>query len=126
MAAPDITTELQQLREQFGLNPMSFFWILGESANENLDFRKANDRWAFIKDEPWHSLDLRKFQLWAISDNGDLLWWNGEEQTIAMRPRDMRFMSVAARPSRFIGALASGKTTFAYFPASLSRISDGV
>jgi hypothetical protein len=124
MNAPDMSTELQLLHKQFGSHPMSFFWILGESANENLDFKKQNDRWAYIKDESWHSLDLTKFQLWAISDNGDLLWWNGDEQTIAMRPRDMRFISLATRPSRFIGALASGKTTFAYFPSNFSGNSD--
>ena len=73
MEPMDIKREIESLLREFGTNPLGFFWILHDSENQNLDFEKQNDQWAVVKAEAWHSLDLAKYQLWAISDNGDLL-----------------------------------------------------
>ena len=117
MTQAEIQQELAGLIKEFDLNPLHFFWILHDSDNENLDFRNKNIEWAFVKSESWHNLDLADYQLWAISDNGDLLWWNGE-QTVAMRPRDQEFISTPARPSQFVRLLASGRA-YSYFPKEL-------
>jgi hypothetical protein len=117
MPAPDIRRELAAVIESFGANPLRFFWILHDSENPNLDFRSRNAAWADLKDETWHSLHLRDYQLWAISDNGDLLWWNGE-QTVVMRPRDSEFISMAISPVQFMRLLVSGKLR-GYFPEGL-------
>jgi len=117
MKTGDIQVELKLIIQQFGQNPLGFFWILHKSENENLDFEKMNERWAFIKNESWHSLNMASYALWAISDNGDLLWWNSE-QTVAMRPRDYEFISLAVAPSQFIRLLASG-VTHSFFPKDL-------
>jgi hypothetical protein len=113
----DIKQEINGIIKEFGGNPFGFFWILHDSPNENVDFAIQNKKWAIIKSDTWHSLDLNEYQLWAISDNGDLLWWNGN-QVIAMAPRDMEFLSAHIRPSQFIRLLQVGKR-FALFPDDL-------
>jgi hypothetical protein len=117
MSEMEIKREIDVLIEEFGTNPLGFFWILHDSPNENVDFATQNKKFAIIKSDTWHSLDLAEYQLWAISDNGDLLWWNGN-QVIAMAPRDREFSSAHIRPSQFIRLLKSGKT-FALFPDDL-------
>ncbi|WP_154662548.1 hypothetical protein [Solimonas flava] len=117
MKAEAIKAEAASVIRQFGANPLGFFWVLHDSENENLDFEKQNERWAFVKSESWHSLNMAAYSLWAISDNGDLLWWNGE-QTVAMRPRDYEFISRAVAPSQFIRLLVSG-VEHSFFPKDL-------
>jgi hypothetical protein len=117
MIPNQVQKEIDTLIEEFGENPMQFFWILHESPNENLDFQKQNEVWALIKAETWHSLDLSHYWLWAISDNGDLLWWNGD-RTIAMHPRDGDFISEPGSPSQFIRLLVSGRSC-SFFPDDL-------
>lgn len=46
--------------------------------------------------------------LWSISDNGDLLWWNGE-QTIAMNPRDGTYLSEPVSQRGFIRLVGLNK-----------------
>jgi hypothetical protein len=115
----DVKHEIEALIAEFGGNPFGFLWVLRDSENENLDFAKQNERWAFIKTESWHSLDLADYQLWAVSDNGDLIWWNGD-RVIAMAPRDREFVSTPVRPSQFLRLLKSGKN-FTIFPEDLLK-----
>ena len=117
MSEMHIKREIDVLIEEFGTNPLGFFWILHDSRNENVDFATQNKKCAIIKYETWHSLDLAEYQLWAISDNGDLLWWNGN-QVVVMAPRDRAFVSTPMRPSQFIRLLKSGQT-FSVFPDDL-------
>ena len=117
MPSTDLRRELVRVIETFGGNPLEFFWILHDSENPNLDFMNQNEVWAAIKDEPWHCLDLSDYQLWAISDNGDLMWWNGQ-QTVARRPRDCEFISVPVGPLQFMRLLVSG-TFGGFFPDDL-------
>lgn len=113
----DIKDEIRKVIQEFGVNPMEFFWILHDSNNNHINFEKQNEAWAFIKSETWHSLNLTNYYLWAISDNGDLLWWNGK-QVIAMAPKDSEFMSIPVRPLQFISLLKSGHS-FSLFPDDL-------
>jgi hypothetical protein len=55
--------------------------------------------------------------LWSISDNGDLLWWNGS-QTVAVNPRSSEFMSLSVSPKQFRKLVGMGKVT-GMFPESL-------
>ena len=112
-----IEHELEQLVAKYGINPLGFFWVLHDSTNDNLDFRKQNERWAFVKAESWHSLDLIAYVLWAISDNGHLLWWN-QRQLIVMLPRDKKFCSISIAPPQFLCQLISGRR-FEFFPDDL-------
>jgi len=117
MNTDKITKELSELTEEYGSYPYNFFNILQRSSNPNLDFEAQNKEWEFIKKEEWHNLDLNNYSLWSISDNGDLLWWNGV-QTIAMNPRAGEFMSMPVRPKQFIKLIGMGKVT-GIFPSDL-------
>lgn len=96
-----IEKELKELVEEFGDYPYEFFTILLKSDNPNIDFDSQNKNWEFVKDETWHSIDLSSYILWSISDNGDLLWWNGQ-QTILMDHRGSEFLSTPVNPHQFI------------------------
>ncbi len=100
--------ELQGLVAEFGERPFDFFTILGQSNESNLNLRAQNEQWGFVKSETWHSLDLSNYLLWSISDNGDLLWWNGD-QTIAMDHRSSTFVSEPVAPRQFIRLAGMGK-----------------
>ena len=103
-----ITEAIDIAISEFGANPFEFFWILTKSENPNLDFEEQNKGWSFVKSEDWHSLNLEKFYLWAISDNGDLLWWDGQE-TILMNPRDNAYLSEPASPKQFLNLVKLNK-----------------
>ncbi|CAG0949683.1 hypothetical protein MTYP_00118 [Methylophilaceae bacterium] len=109
--------EIQQLINEFGVRPYDFFTILSNSENPNIDIIQQNAQWADVKAEAWHSLNLSSYYVWAISDNGDLLWWNGS-QTIAMNPRDSLFVSEPVNPRQFIRLVRMGKIG-QIFPKSL-------
>ena len=113
-----LNTELQELVAEFGSRPYGFFTILGLTDEPRLDLRAQNSQWGFIKEEKWHSLDLSNYFLWCISDNGDLLWWNGE-QTIAMDPRGSAFVSEPVQPRQFIRLVGMGNVG-QIFPRSIS------
>lgn len=114
-----LRTERELLLREFGPNPMNFFWILNESENRNLDSRTQNEQWAFVKAERWHDLNLEGYAIWAISDNGDLLWWNGA-RVIVMSPRTRDFFSIRASPSQLLRRLQTqGRPEF--FPSDLGR-----
>ena len=119
MKKEEIAKELESLTEEYGGYPYQFFTILCSSENPNVDFETQNQEWEFIKNEKWHSLNLGGYLLWSVSDNGDLLWWNGE-QTIAMNPRASEFMSLPVRPKQFIRLIGMGKVT-GIFPSDLWR-----
>lgn len=104
----EVKAELEAVLQDFGARPYGFFSILDDSDNPNLNLRKQNTDWDFIKSECWHSLDLSSYMLWSISDNGDLLWWNGE-QTIAMNPRDGTYLSEPVSPRVFIRLVGLNK-----------------
>lgn len=108
METPKVKAELEAVCQDFGARPYGFFSILDDSDNPNLNLRKQNIGWDFIKSERWHSLDLSSYILWSISDNGDLLWWNGE-QTIAMNPRDGTYLSEPVSPRGFIRLVGLNK-----------------
>ncbi len=109
--------ELDSLIEDCGVYPYRFFNILHRSENPNLDLIKQNEIWQDVKTEEWHDLKLEAYSLWAISDNGDLLWWN-EEQTIAMNPRAQEYMALPVNPRQFIRLIGLGKVT-GIFPSAL-------
>ena len=117
MNKEEIAKELKELVDEFGVYPYDFFNILQDATNPNLDFATQNKEWEFIKEENWHDLKLDAYVLWAVSDNGDLLWWNGE-QTVAMAPRASEFMSMPVRPRQFIKLVGTGKVT-GIFPPDL-------
>ena len=108
MDAQGLQSELHELVSEFGMRPYAFFTILGSSDEPNLDLSTQNERWAFVKAETWHSLGLSAYVLWSISDNGDLLWWNGD-QTIAMDHRASTFVSEPVAPRQFIRLAGMGK-----------------
>ena len=112
-----ITKVLESLSKEIGDYPYNFFNILHRSSNPNIDLEKQNISWEFIKTEKWHSLDLNNYLLWSISDNGDLLWWNGE-QIIAMNPRASEYISVPVEPKQFIRLVGMGKIV-GIFPPDL-------
>lgn len=109
--------EIDSLIEDCGVYPYSFFNILRHSENPNLDLIKQNEIWQDIKTEEWHDLRLEAYSLWAITDNGDLCWWN-EKQTIAMNPRAQEYMALPVNPRQFIRLLGLGKVT-GIFPSAL-------
>jgi len=117
MDIPVLNEELRALLEEYGPYPYEFFNILTTTENDNLCLESQNAQWSELKRESWHSLNLESYNLWAISDNGDLLWWNGE-QTIAMNPRDQEFMSLHVNPKQFIRLIGMGKVT-GIFPNDL-------
>ena len=117
MDASVLSEELTSLIEEFGAYPYQFFNILTVSENVNLDLEIQNRQWSDLKHESWHSLNLTDYDLWSISDNGDLLWWNGK-QTVAMNPRDSEFMSLPFGPKQFIKLIGKGKVT-GIFPNDL-------
>ena len=108
MEKEKIKKEIQLLVTKFGTYPYDFFNILTDSKNPFLDYDTQNNEWAFIRGESWHDINLEAYQLWATSDNGDLLWWNGT-QTILMNPRDQEFISMPIRPAQFIELVKLGK-----------------
>ena len=108
MDTASLTRELQALVAEHKGRPYGFFTILGDSENPDEDLSAQNEAWSYIKKETWHSLDLANYFLWGISDNGDLLWWNGE-QTIAMNPRDSVLVSEPVAPRQFIRLVGMGK-----------------
>jgi hypothetical protein len=108
MDVDGLQSELQELVSEFGRRPYAFFTILGSSDESGLDLYKQNERWAFVKSETWHSLDLSAYVLWSVSDNGDLLWWDGS-QTIAMDHRASMFVSEPVAPRQFIRLAGMGK-----------------
>lgn len=110
MNCHDIKPALIEVIEEFGENPYNFFHILRESDDRNVDLIAQNEINEDIKSESWHSIRMDGYVLWAITDNGDCLWWNGE-QTIAMCPRDFEFMSVPVVPRQFIRLVGLGKIT---------------
>ena len=103
-----LQSELEGVISEFGARPYGFFTILGSSDEPRLDLHKQNEIWAFVKAETWHSLDLSAYVLWSISDNGDLLWWNGD-QTIAMDHRASTFVSEPVAPRQFMRLAGTGK-----------------
>lgn len=103
-----LQNELGFIIEEYGAYPYEFFNILQNSENKYLDLETQNELWSDLKSEEWHDLNLRQYLLWAISDNGDLLWWNGK-QTVAMNPRSMEFMSLPVHPQQFIKLIGMGK-----------------
>lgn len=100
--------EIKKVISEFSIHPFSYFWVLSNSKNLNLNFDEQNKRYAFVKSEDWHNLNLENFSLWAISDNGDLLWWNGY-QTILMNPRDCVYLSEPVSPSQFLNLVKQNK-----------------
>jgi len=108
MNKEEVTKELSAISAEFGYYPYGFFNILHNSDNPNLDFDEQNKGWEFVKNEDWHNLDLSNYLLWSISDNGDLLWWNGS-QTVALNPRGSEFISVPVNPKQFIRLVGMGK-----------------
>lgn len=108
MDAETLQRELGTLIAEFGGRPYDFFTILSLTEEDPLNLRTENQRWEFVKAETWHSLDLSGYVLWSVSDNGDLLWWNGE-QTIAMDPRSSSFISEPVGPTQFIRLAGMGK-----------------
>jgi len=117
MGLTKLELEIQQVMSEFGERPCDFFTILSNSENANLNIVQQNARWADVKADTWHSLNLSNYSIWAISDNGDLLWWNGS-QTIAMNPRDSMFISEPVSPRQFIRLVLMGKIG-QIFPKSL-------
>ena len=117
MNCTDIKPFLAEVIEEFGENPYGFFNILRDSDNPVIDIFKANESLESLKSEEWHSLKMKEYTLWAISDNGDCLWWNGE-QTVAMNPRSFEFMSLPVQPKQFIRLIGMGKVT-GIFPEQL-------
>ena len=112
-----INRELESVIKEYGVYPFKYFNILLSSENPNIDFDKQNEGWSFVKNEKWHSLDMSNYVLWCISDNGDLLWWNGD-QIIAMNPRASEYMSLPVGPAKFIDLVGIGKVT-GIFPSQL-------
>jgi len=108
MELEKIHNEIDSVVAEFGKRPYDFFTILTNSNDPTLDLQNQNSQLEFVKAETWHSLDLSSYVLWAISDNGDLLWWNGS-QTIAMAHRDSTFVSEPVRPKQFIRLVGMGK-----------------
>ena len=113
----EIQSELTSIIEEYGAYPYEFFNILHNSENVNLDLEKQNELWGDFKIEDWHDLNLEKYLLWSISDNGDLLWWNGE-QVVAANPRAFEFISLPVPPKQFIKLIGLGKVT-GIFPNEL-------
>jgi len=111
-----LSIEIDSLIEDFGVYPYSFFNILHPSENPNLDLINQNEIWQDVKIEDWHDLRLEAYSLWAITDNGDLLWWN-EKQTIAMNPRAQEYMALPVNPRQFIRLIGLGKVTDIFPPA---------
>ncbi|MGL6213592.1 hypothetical protein [Billgrantia desiderata] len=117
MDVASVRAELERVVAEYGEQPYQFFWILTKSDNPNLDLQSQNAGWGFVKEETWHSLDLAEYVLWSVSDNGDLLWWNGE-QTIAMNPRDSQYVSEPVGPLQFLRLVGLGKVG-RIFPAEI-------
>ncbi len=117
MNKKDVLEEIRKTIKEFGIYPMDFFNILHETENPNINFDKQNRINEDIKSEKWHSLILDEYFLWSITDNGDLIWWNGE-QTIAMTPRDFEYMSLPVNPLQFIRLVGMGKV-IGIFPKDL-------
>jgi hypothetical protein len=111
--------ELEAVVAEFGQRPYNFFTILAASGGGPVSLRTQNQRWEFIKSETWHSLNLVDYILWSVSDNGDLLWWNGD-RIIAMDPRSSTFISEPVRPLQFIRLAGMGKLG-QVFPALSSQ-----
>lgn len=112
-----LQNELNSIIEEYGTYPYEFFNILHNSENANLDLQTQNELWSDLKQQEWHDLNLTRYVLWAISDNGDVLWWNGV-QTVAINPRAQEFMSLAVSPQQFIKLVKLGKVT-GIFPKEL-------
>lgn len=110
MDSEAIKLEISKAEEAHGINPLGFFWLLTDSQNPNLNFQVQNERGNDLKKENWHNLDLSNYWLYAISDNGDFLWYNGH-QTVAMNPRSQMFVSISSPPAQFIRLVRLGKAT---------------
>ena len=108
---------ISEIEKEFGKFPHDFFRLLSDSEIKHYDYDSENQTWSFIKEETWHNIDMTKYVLWATTDNGDLMWWNGE-RVIAMSPRDFEFMSIKMRPINFIREITSGTIT-GIFPHDL-------
>jgi hypothetical protein len=111
--------KLAAVLAEHGNHPCNFFNILHASENINMDFDTQNKEWEFVKNESWHNLDLARYYLWSITDNGDLLWWNGS-QTIAMNPRRGEYHSIPVNPGQFLYLVKSGER-FGLFPDGLAE-----
>ena len=104
-----VKTEISKIIEVFGDYPFCFFGLLkGEL------YGLKNAEFDFIKSENWHNVNLDSYALWAISDNGDLLYWNGE-QTLIMSPRNQEFHSLRVWPEQLM-RLVQTKKTWGIFP----------
>ena len=117
MTMSDMHVEIEKVIDEFSDNPLDFFWILTDSDNDNINFYKQNDKVKNIRNDDWHSLNLDGYDLWAISDNGDYLWWNGR-QTIGMNPRSMNLVSQCISPVQFLRLAQMGNFS-SIFPSDL-------
>ena len=112
-----VRRETEKAAARHGRNPLGFIWLLDSADNSSLNFEAQNEKWKSVRAESWHSVDLDQYRLWAISDNGDLFWWNGE-QTLVMAPRDREFFSVGVAPDQFLSLRKSGRFS-SFFPDDL-------
>lgn len=117
MTDPRIRKDVNEAIASFGLYPFDYFRLLDKSDNPNLYFSAMNQSTEFIKFESWHSLKLATYYLWATTDNGEYIWYDGH-QIIAMNARDHMFISVLATPRQFLTMVKRG-SHFDLFPSDL-------
>ena len=117
MLDEDVRVAIREVEAAFGSNPLGYFWLLQLTGGDHLDYDAVNRLHDNVRNKSWHSLRLHDYRVWALSDNGDMLWWNGD-QTIAMDGRAREFVSVAVRPLQFM-KLVSERRYSQLFPDEL-------
>ena len=121
MNYPQIKIALEELIKNWSVYPFEFFNILHDPSNHDFTIENENENWDFVKSEEWHNLNLDGFILWATSDNGHLLYWNGQ-QILMLMPRDFEFHSLASSNlNTFLNCIKTGNN-FGLFPDNLNKV----
>ena len=104
----EVIEELEKLTADYGSNPLEYFHILVDKPHKVLNFDLQNKLCSDLKSESWHGLNLNAYWMWALTDNGEYLFWDGQ-QMILMEPKDFSFTSLHTSPFRFMRNLMSGR-----------------
>ena len=102
-----VLSQIEKIVEVYGDRPLDYFCMLVDGDHKVLSFDLQNSLSEELKLEAWHSLNLENYWMWALSDNGEYLFWDGQ-QVVILNSRSFKFLSVHMPPFNLIRNLIAG------------------